>query len=158
MQHNANHRNMLLYVAVCCSVLQCVAVFVNKLSRVNESYHMWMSHAPCEWVMSHMLEARHLWMSHVTHLWDMSHIHHVTCEWVMSYMSRVMSHMNESCHIWMRSCHMWKNYVKYERVPSPEWVMSRINASCHIWRCHIKYERVTPDMNGSCHTRMSHVT
>jgi len=49
-------------VRVCVArVKSCVA---RVMSHVNMAYHVWMSHVPYEWGMSHMNEACH-WMSHV---------------------------------------------------------------------------------------------
>jgi len=48
---------------------------------MNESCHIWMSHATYEWVVSHMNESCHIWMSHATYECVMSHIEwmsHVT--------------------------------------------------------------------------------
>jgi len=41
------------------------------MAYVNESWHMWMSHGICEWVMAYVNESWHMWMSHGI------------CEWVI---------------------------------------------------------------------------
>jgi len=48
---------------------------------MDESCHIWMSHATYEWAASHMNTACHVWISHVIDDW-------------------VMSRMDEGCHVW----------------------------------------------------------
>ena len=128
-------------VAVCCSVLQCVAVCLPALdigmgyvTSMNESCrthewvmsYIWISHG------TYMNGSCYTYVSHVTHMNESCH----TYEWVMffiwmshgthmngsryTYVSHV-THMNESCHTY-------------------EWVMS------FIWMSHGTH------MNGSRYT------
>ena len=102
------------------------------MSRMNESWQVWMSHVTYEWVMSCMNESCHVRMGHVTYEWVMSRIYeswhvcmsHVTYEWVMT-------RMNVLCLVKM-SCDTY------------EWVMSRINESWHVWMSHVTHQWVMP--------------
>ena len=136
------------------------------ISRINESFLMWISHGThqsCltyEWVMSH------IWMSHVPHMNESC----LTYEWVMSHiwMSHV-SHMNESCltYEWKATCvqyqktttwsmthvtHMNESCLTYKRVMSHTWMRHpRMNQFCltcqwvmsHIWISHVSHINVS---------------
>jgi len=140
------------------------------VARMNELWHIWLSHGMYECVMSHTHKA---W-----HIREMSEISHGTYEWVMA-------HTNESWHIWMshgtfdrvkahliESWHIWSSHVTYEWVISHmieschiymshgtyEWVMAHLIESWHIWSSHGTYEWVMSRMNESYHIWSSHVT
>jgi len=94
------------------------------MSRMNESWQVWMSHVTYEWVMPRTNGSCHIWMSHVTYLWVMTRMHE-SCHVWMSHDTNecVMSRKNESWHIWM-------SHVTYK------WVMTRMNESCHTSMSH----------------------
>jgi len=123
---------------------------------MNESWHIWMSHVTCEWVVDAefddralfsevccdesclMNESWHIWMSHVDAEFDdralfseVQKMSHVTCEWVMA-------HMNESCHMWM-------SHGTHEPV-----VFVSLFKLWHIWMSHVTCEWVMSHMNHSC--------
>jgi len=133
---------------------------------MNESYHIWMSHVTCEWVMSHcQRNARR------SFAFDNYRQISIKCEWVTS-------HMHEASHIWMHACRPFAcvhvdhlrstiidtliSYVPYE------WVLSYVGMSHVIYDCmhvghlrstilnksisHVTYEWVL------CHIWMSHIT
>ena len=107
-------------VAVCCSVLQCVAIHI-------------MSHVTYEWCNRGMPLTQGL-------------ATHVQCAAVCA---ECFNTCNESCHIrmiqWNESCHIWMSHVTYEWVMSHMnesrhiW-MVQWNESCHIWMSHVPYE------------------
>jgi len=83
-------------------------------SYVNESWHIWSSHATYEWVTSDMNESYYILAIQISR---------VTYGRVMPHELRhtwIMPHMNESCHT-----------LIYEWVMSHSRDMSCILASCH---------------------------
>jgi len=93
------------------------------MAHVDESWHMWISHVTCEWVMSrimsHSNEAWHACMSHVTHecviwrthMWHDSfirdinppHVRHDSC----TDLTRLADARNFSVVCDMSQTHMW---------------------------------------------------
>jgi len=73
---------------------------IRKCTFACESCHLWMSHVPNEWVMSHMHNS---WsgLAICESVKSVDWMCHTTYEWVMSHMkeSCPMSHMKESCPI-----------------------------------------------------------
>jgi len=124
------------------------------MSHMNESCHIWTSHATYWRVMSPMNESCHIWMSHATWIRHVtSHINtqvwtsHVTHEWVMS-------HMNVSCHVWINpfllSLCPSLPLSHTHTIGKPRWywtspltIMAHMDESCPVWIRHITYEQVT---------------
>ena len=119
-------------------------------------HHIWISHVSYEWVMSRMNESCHIWMSHALRIYKShgTHIPHIrvrnstpiahtwmshgTYEWVMLHESR-FTHGNES-----RPTHMHEHGTQ-------EWVMAHMKESWHIRMSHGTCEWVIAHMNESWH-------
>jgi len=126
--------------AVCCSVLQCVAVCCS-IGAPRHSFHVTrqrgalMRHVTHINVSCHTYQClmSHIWMPHVTHMDASCH----TYECLMS-------------HIWMpHVTHMNASYVTRENTSCLTYkcLMSRIqmrpvshiNASCHAYKCALSH-------------------
>jgi len=134
------------------------------MSRMNESYHIWMSHVTYEWVMSHM--NKHV----INDEWETSHINAlrsaVICcgNSVCGYISAsgwVMSHRHEKHHISMHSKAVW--FAVESRCVN---TFSYVEKSRHTWMRNITYARTGKHCDllwnlgvwQHAHTWMSHVT
>jgi len=115
-------------VAVCCSVLQCIAMRCRVL--IDTRCDIWMSHVPYEWVMPNMHESRQIWSSHNR------------CVWLFPY-EWVTSHMNESCPI--RMSHANYAWITSNMIESRlmRVALSHMNESRPIWMSHVPYGWVT---------------
>jgi len=107
------------------------------------------SHGTHEWVMSRMDESYPLWMSHITYEWVTSHInescHRWSCHVSKRHYLHTMSLLTSSCHI--QSCDIWPGHVTVRAHQT-----QHAEGQNYIWIGHIISDFVMS------HIVMSHLT
>ena len=106
--------------AVCCSVLQCVAVYYS-IGAPRHSFHVTRQRGALMRHVTHINMSCHTYQCLMSHIW----MPHVT-------------HMNASCHTYgCLMSHIWMPHTSHVGMPH----VSHINASCHTYKCALSHNK-----------------